>query len=1300
MTETQLFDRERRLTDSLRALFSWREMTQHDIEQAWESASSEAESERSRAVSLARRRYESDIEGIELEAANARQRIDETLSPEIERLRLAQKNVIAESLEHHAGKVEAIKKERDESIWLAETVYDSDESQSRKRHATGVEGVKSARHRITTAIENAAQTIREDGWERLADRNIGPIEPAPAIPDNASTNPEAALDVSTAEVESIGDRLASNRPLRLSAPLAWWIGVCVLAVLAAVGALIIEHFEFAAWSLMPPFVVLIIATGLWFLLRIFGRKRLRADIREFERSASEAQAIAEAANSTIDTRRSRESAAVRDRRDREMKRAHEEFTKRIAQRDELLRTRIAEIETAYGPKLAELQQRETSERERIESRRIEQEQSAALRRDTLTSTANTAFDNATVHARSARDEGWRALGDRWNREMAELDREADGIESATALLTPTWETDGDVASWEPPHTMSAIPGALIGTIRLSLNNFQGQIPSDERLRQPSKTERELPMAVDLLARSSMLLRARSSTRPEAFAILRNTMLRLLTLLPPSKVRFTMIDPVGLGQNFAGFMHLADHLPALVGDRIWTEPRHIEQRLADLTEHMEQVIQKYLRNEYSSLDAYNQRAGEIAEPYRFLVIADFPTNISDNAAQRLASIANSGARCGVHMLILADPDADLPKNLDIADIERAAIVLGEKDGRFRVEDPALAELPFDHAQPIPEEISTALLHKVGTAASDASRVEVPFSAVSPPPDAIWTRSAASDVRVPLGRSGATKLQELILGRGTAQHALIAGKTGSGKSTLLHVLITNMALWFSPDEVEFYLVDFKKGVEFKTYATHSLPHARVVAVETDREFGLSVLRRLDEELKQRAELFRAAGVQDLAAYRRTTGGVMPRSLLVIDEFQELFTEDDRIAQDSALLLDRIVRQGRAFGVHVVLGSQTLAGAYTLNRATMGQMNVRIALQCSESDSYIILSEDNAAARLLSRPGEAIYNDAGGLIEGNSPFQIVWLPESVRDNALSTASTAANERLAAPPEPPIVFEGGAPADIRENKPLRRILAGHEGYAGVPIAYLGEPISIRSPIGAVFRRQGGANLLIVGQQDETATALMANALLSLSVQLGQSGHLTIIDPTPPDSSLAHALPALIAHLPTPSMIVDHSAAESAVAQIHADLQIRQDAPDEKHPPRFLCIHALHRVRALRRSEDAFSFGSTDPYEPPKPDRMLASILAEGPPLGIHVLAWGDTLTTVERCFDRSALREFEQRVLLQMSATDSAAIIDSPAASRLGLRRAIFYTEDSPEIERFRPYALLDPDEVGGIISGAQPL
>ena len=65
--------------------------------------------------------------------------------------------------------------------------------------------------------------------------------------------------------------------------------------------------------------------------------------------------------------------------------------------------------------------------------------------------------------------------------------------------------------------------------------------------------------------------------------------------------------------------------------------------------------------------------------------------------------------------------------------------------------------------------------------------------------------------------------------------------------MHAMITNLALNYSPDEIDLYLIDFKKGVEFKVYATRELPHASVVAIESEREFGISVLERLDAELR---------------------------------------------------------------------------------------------------------------------------------------------------------------------------------------------------------------------------------------------------------------------------------------------------------------------------------------------------------------------------------------------------------------------------------------------------------------------
>src|SRR5207253_3768249 len=153
-------------------------------------------------------------------------------------------------------------------------------------------------------------------------------------------------------------------------------------------------------------------------------------------------------------------------------------------------------------------------------------------------------------------------------------------------------------------------------------------------------------------------------KARAIQALQALLLRCWTGLPPGKVRCTVIDPVGRGENFAAFMHLADHEEALIHGRIWTEASHIEQRLADLTSHMENVLQKYLRNQYQTLAEYNAQAGEVAEPFRFLVVADFPVNFSPDAARRLISLASAGARCGIYTFIMVDSKQPLPQGIDL------------------------------------------------------------------------------------------------------------------------------------------------------------------------------------------------------------------------------------------------------------------------------------------------------------------------------------------------------------------------------------------------------------------------------------------------------------------------------------------------------------------------------------------------------------------------------------------------------------------------------------------------------------
>ena len=845
--------------------------------------------------------------------------------------------------------------------------------------------------------------------------------------------------------------------------------------------------------------------------------------------------------------------------------------------------------------------------------------------------------------------------------------------------------------WEAPPNGDAAGG--FAELALDLKQFLSSPPEDERMTLGEEYLR-VPLVFRLPDGESILFESEGSVPQEIVDALNGMALRLLMSSPVGRLQFTLIDPVGLGKNFAGLMHLADHDEQLIHRRIWTQSSQIEQCLRDLTEHMEKVTQMYLRNEYPSLAEYNRVAGNIAEKYQVLVISDFPVGFSETALRRLQSIIVSGARCGVFVWLHRDQRQALPDDAALGDLRKHCVWIRSQTSGCRPGNIQWTGVEWDwYPQPDSQQ-AISMIHQIGRASVDSNRVEVPFSQIAPKPEEIWSLDTSQVLRVPIGRTGASKWQYLTLGKGTQQHALIAGKTGSGKSTLFHVIVSNLALWCSPDQVEFYLIDFKKGVEFKCYATHHLPHARVIGIESDREFGLSVLERVDQELRRRGDLFRQRGVQDLNGYLQASKSeTLPRTLVMIDEFQEYFVEDDRVAQNAAVLLDRIVRQGRAFGIHVILGSQTLGGAYTLARTTFAQMAVRIALQCDEADAYLIMDESNAAPRLLSRPGEGVYNDSSGAVEGNSPFQTVWLSDSERDEYLNRIARLAHGNLAKQREF-VVFEGNAPADIRENIELAEALSSEVvKVTDASRAWLGAPNAIKGPTCATFGRQHGGHLLILGQNDEMAFSMVISSLISLAAQYpkGQA-EFVVVDALPDHSLHREMLDQVVSLVPHTVRTLRDDSLEDMMEYLDSKLEPGDKEPGESGAAIFVLVMGLQLFKKLK-PEDEFSFGTSDGEGVSKPGDVFDRIVREGPALRIHTIVTVDSYNSAQRFLNRKALSEFEMRVLFQMSANDSAALIDNTKASQLGLHRALFYNERRGHLETFRPYALPESDWIASL-------
>ena len=644
---------------------------------------------------------------------------------------------------------------------------------------------------MSDAVESP--TASATGWR--------PLLPSMASSSSSPIRPRPSRE-SYAKFDRPGDELF-NRLARMEPPLkilegliipktmkgareAW---VFIVPLLVCVGIAIV--LELPAAGIAGLAVTGLAVGGLlrtW-LVKL-SKTQLQRLYNPLVQSLADADGLTAYCRAQAEARYAEERKRLAARHEEDLKRAKESHVRAIATGETERDERLRKINEIYAQRMVEVQTtqaREMSEAVESHDRRMAEIQAQSERNLVK---LDEQYKSLKEQVRTRYETKWTALADRWRDGMERVSAELAAVQRTVDEIGPTWD---DPAWPDRPLPRLVPPVIRLGTVALDLAALPRGVSSDPRLMEGIAREFELPALRPFPAAANLLIETPAEGRTAALAVLQASMFRLLTSLPPGMVRFTIVDPIGIGRNFGAFMHLADFDPALVTNQVWTDPRQIEERLADLEAHMETVTQKYLRNEYATIEDYNAVADEVAEPYRVLVVADFPTKFDEKAAGRLAAIAAGGVPCGV--LTLVAVDTSKPHALGFR-LERPSPLLRRPDlGRTAAlawDDPDLAAFPLTLDPPPPAEFATRQIQKVGAAARDAKRVEVPFEFIAPPRDAWWTRDSRAGIDVPLGKAGATKRQHLTLGQGTSQHVLIAGRTGSGKSTLMHALITNLAL----------------------------------------------------------------------------------------------------------------------------------------------------------------------------------------------------------------------------------------------------------------------------------------------------------------------------------------------------------------------------------------------------------------------------------------------------------------------------------------------------------------------------
>lgn len=362
---------------------------------------------------------------------------------------------------------------------------------------------------------------------------------------------------------------------------------------------------------------------------------------------------------------------------------------------------------------------------------------------------------------------------------------------------------------------------------------------------------------------------------------------------------------------------------------------------------------------------------------------------------------------------------------------------------------------------------------------------------------WSMSSKDSLKFVIGVNG-QQSTEIVLGDDVNQrhNILVTGAVGQGKSNLLSVIIHNLCYNYSPDEIELFILDYKEGVSLKQYSNIDkedyLPHAKVLGLESDVKFGLSVLFYLFDCYKNRMQLFKKHNVSNLQKYRDKTGEKLARIVVIIDEFQLMFGDDLAFGNKVADLLEKGVRLFRAAGIHFILSSQTISGNQALlgkGEAVFSQIPIRLVHKNSIEESHRSLSIYNDAAAYL-RPREAIVNLDYGLVSQNQKTIVAYADENVLDQfRIAWWEKWKDKQL-----PPNIFESDRL--IYLDRPIEQ--------SGTPKIYIGEKISVEKEcVGISMDRESGKNVAILGvseKENNTAIGMMLSSAISLAQQVPEA--------------------------------------------------------------------------------------------------------------------------------------------------------------------------------------------------------
>ena len=388
-------------------------------------------------------------------------------------------------------------------------------------------------------------------------------------------------------------------------------------------------------------------------------------------------------------------------------------------------------------------------------------------------------------------------------------------------------------------------------------------------------------------------------------------------------------------------------------------------------------------EYGDVAKYNDSKNRVVVPYDVVVINDYQKCV--NEMSDLDALFENGHKGGIYFIVMNNLDFKSDRDIDslMALKDFYQVLEAENFGNYSkdafirctpiLDNPILAKACFNYIN------ESAELPQVAVASVDYDKIlSKGFETID------------KAMVIPVGSSENGELVDFTIDTVSHIHCFIIGQSGTGKSVFLHDVIIGAMAKYSPDELELYLMDFKiGGVEFNRYRNEK--HVKALLVDnSDIQITLEILRDISNKMRERGKQLRASGVSNIVEYNQVNPTKkMPRIVFIADECHVMFptmnSKDTKLYREISEILQKIAKEGRSQGVHLVLATQTIAQA-EISSEILNNISDFYLLKCSPSDSERLVRGSVDTTSGL-KTGQVLHHD----IDHDVVFKSTYLPTS---------------------------------------------------------------------------------------------------------------------------------------------------------------------------------------------------------------------------------------------------------------------------------------------------------------------